>query len=88
MKGNLALGNALWLIFGRLAQAGISLLVGILTARYLGPSDYGLIHYAAGITGFFGAFCTLGLPKLVCRMMPVPLMTVRREGRALRRIRF
>lgn len=67
MKGNLALGNALWLIFGRLAQAGISLLVGILTARYLGPSDYGLIHYAAGITGFFGAFCTLGLPSILVR---------------------
>lgn len=67
MKHDPAAGNALWLICGRLAQSGISLLVGILTARYLGPSDYGLIHYAAGVTGFFAAFCTLGLPSILVR---------------------
>ena len=67
MKGDSAAGNALWLIGGRLAQSAISLAVGILTARYLGPSDYGLIHYAAGITAFFAAFCTLGLPSVLVR---------------------
>lgn len=79
MKGNLAAGNALWLIGGRLAQSAISLVVGILTARYLGPSDYGLIHYAAGITGFFAAFCTLGLPSVLVR----ELLEGRQEGTVL-----
>lgn len=61
------MNNALWLIFGKTAQAGLTMAVGILTARYLGPSDYGLIHYAAGFTGFFAAFCTLGLPSVLVR---------------------
>lgn len=71
MRHSSAAGNALWMIFGRLAQSGLSLLVGILTARYLGPADYGLIHYAAGLTGFFAAFCTLGLPSILVKELTV-----------------
>ena len=46
---------------------GISLLVGLLTARYLGPANYGLIHYAAAYTGFFSAFCTLGINSILVK---------------------
>lgn len=46
---------------------GINLIVGLLTARYLGPSNYGLIHYAAAYTGFFAAFCNLGLNSILVR---------------------
>ena len=67
MKKHSTAANALWLIFGRLAQGGLSLLVGILTARFLGPEDYGLLHYAAGFTAFFAPFCTLGLPAVLVR---------------------
>lgn len=67
MKQNITLNNALWLIFGRTAQMGINLIVGLLTARYLGPSNYGLIHYAAAYTGFFSALCTLGLNSVLVR---------------------
>jgi len=67
MSRNTTLSNALWLVFGRLVQSVLTFLVGILTARYLGPSDYGLIHYAAGFTGFFATFCTLGLPSILVR---------------------
>lgn len=39
----------------------IDLVVGLLTARYLGPSNYGLLGYAAAYTGVFSAICSLGL---------------------------
>lgn len=46
---------------------GINLVVGLLSARYLGPSNYGLIQYAAAYTGFFSAFCTLGIDSVLVK---------------------
>lgn len=37
--------NASWLIAGRVVQMVLSFFVGLLTARYLGPGNYGLISY-------------------------------------------
>jgi len=45
----------------------ISLVVGLLTARYLGPSNYGLINYAAAYTAFFSSFCTLGINSVLVK---------------------
>lgn len=59
--------NAGWLILGKVAQMLISLVVGLLTARYLGPSNYGLIHYANAYTAFFMAFCTLGINSVLVK---------------------
>lgn len=59
--------NAGWLIGGRVAQMLISLVVGVLTARYLGPSDYGLIGYAGAYTAFFMSFCTLGINSVLVK---------------------
>lgn len=59
--------NAGWLIGGRIAQMAISFVVSILTARYLGPSNYGLINYASAYIAFFTAFCTLGVNSLLVK---------------------
>lgn len=59
--------NAGWLIFGKIAQMLIGLIVGVLTARYLGPSDYGLIHYAAAYTSLFLSVATLGLQGILVK---------------------
>lgn len=59
--------NASWLIFGRVAQMLINLLVTMLTARYLGPSNYGLIGYAGAYTAFFMSFCTLGINSILVK---------------------
>ena len=59
--------NASWLIFGRVVQMVISLVVGVLTARYLGPSNYGLINYAAAYASFFMVFCTLGINSVLVK---------------------
>ena len=59
--------NAGWLIGGRVAQMAISFIVSILTARYLGPSNYGLINYATAYIAFFTAFCTLGINSILVK---------------------
>lgn len=46
---------------------GINLVIGLLTARYLGPSRFGLIGYAAAYIGFFPSFCTLGLNSILVK---------------------
>ena len=59
--------NAGWLICGKIGQMAISLVVGVLTARYLGPANYGLINYAAAYAAFFMAFCTLGIHSVLVK---------------------
>lgn len=59
--------NAGWLIGGRIAQMAISFIVSVLTARYLGPSNYGLINYASAYIAFFNSFCTLGINSLLVK---------------------
>lgn len=53
--------NAKWIVGCRALQALIQMVIGMLTARYLGPSDYGLINYAASVTAFVTPFMQLGL---------------------------
>lgn len=60
-----AMENAAWLIGGKLYQMVVNLLVSMLTARYLGPSHYGLIHYAASFVALFTSFCTLGINSVL-----------------------
>ena len=64
---NKSVKNAGWLIFGRVVQMIVNFLVGILTARYLGPSNYGLINYAAAYTAFFSSICTLGINSIIVK---------------------
>lgn len=53
--------NASWLLFGRIFQMIIQLLIGIITARYLGPSNYGMISYVASYIAFFSSVVSFGL---------------------------
>ena len=59
--------NAGWLIFGKVGQMVVNFLVGLLTARFLGPSNYGLLNYAAAYTAFFSAICTLGINSVLVK---------------------
>lgn len=64
---NKAAKNAGYLIVGRIVQMLFGLIVGLLTARYLGPSNYGLINYANAYIGFFAALCTLGINNVLVK---------------------
>jgi len=59
--------NTLWVLGEKIIRMMISLWVGIWVARYLGPSDYGLLNYAQSFVGLFGAIAALGLEGIVIR---------------------
>lgn len=58
---NKVMKNAAWIISCKLMQAVIQLVITMLTARYLGPSDYGSISYAASVVAFVVPVMQLGL---------------------------
>ena len=61
--------NAGWLIGGRIVHMILAFFVGLLTARYLGPGNYGLINYAASFTSFFASVCTLGINSIIINVI-------------------
>ena len=65
--GNRIVKNASWLITGRVIQMVLSFVIGLLIARYLGPSNYGIINYAAAYITFFSTFCTLGINSVIVK---------------------
>lgn len=62
---NKVASNALWIIFGRIVQSLFALVIGMLTARYLGPSNYGLISYAGSIVAFVVPIMNLGFSNVL-----------------------
>lgn len=64
---NKTIKNAGYLIAGRVIQMVFGLVVGLLTARYLGPANYGLINYAGAYTAFFSSICTLGINSVLVK---------------------
>lgn len=65
--GNREITNAGWLIGGKAAQMALSFFISICAARYLGPDNYGIIHYASAYVAFFTAFCTLGINSVIIK---------------------
>ena len=59
--------NAGWIIGARVVQMLLSLLVSILSARLLGPSNYGLVNYGITYTTFFMSLCTLGINSVIVK---------------------
>jgi len=53
--------NSFWIIACKVLQMLLNLIVTMLTARYLGPSNYGLISYAASVVTFVVPVMQLGL---------------------------
>lgn len=64
---NRVLKNASWIVGCKIIQSLISFVIGIFTARYLGPSNYGLISYAASLVAFFVPIMQLGLPDILVK---------------------
>ena len=60
IQGNRFVSNTMWDIGGKIFQMVLTLIVGMLTARYLGPSNYGVIGETASYVAFFSVVCQLG----------------------------
>ena len=67
LRKNIFLSNAMWNIAGKVFQMLITLVVGMLTARYLGPSNYGIIGYTASYVTLFSAVCQLGFDSVAVK---------------------
>ena len=65
MKEKQVLKNAKWIIVCKVFQSVLQLVIGMLTARYLGPSNYGLINYAASIVAFAMPLMKLGMDAIL-----------------------
>ena len=61
MFKNKTVQNAKWIIGCKIVQSLLQLVVGMLSARYLGPSNYGLISYAASVVAFMVPVMQLGM---------------------------
>lgn len=59
--------NAAWIIGGQVIKAILGVVISMFTARYLGPSNYGLINYAASIVAFVSPIMYLGLNNVLVR---------------------
>ena len=61
MFNNKVFHNANWIIGCKILQSLIQLVIGMLTARYLGPANYGLINYASAVVAIAIPVMQLGL---------------------------
>ena len=61
--------NSGWIIGQQIFQMALQLIVGIFTARYLGPSNYGSLNYTASFVTFFTSIATLGMDGVVIKKL-------------------
>lgn len=62
---NRLVNNASWIIGCKIVQNILSFVVSMMSARYLGPSNYGLITYATSVVAFILPFANLGLTNIL-----------------------
>lgn len=67
MSGNRVINNAKWIIACKIAQSLLQLVIGMLSARYLGPANYGLINYARSVVSFVVPLMQLGLNATIAK---------------------
>lgn len=61
MNNNRVLKNATWIIACKIVQSILSFVIGTLTVRYLGPTNYGVITYVVSVISFLLPIMRLGL---------------------------
>ena len=61
------LGNMGWLFAERIVRMGVTLVVGVWVARYLGPEKFGSLNYAFAFVLLFSAVSSMGLESVAIR---------------------
>ncbi len=61
------LSNIVWLSLDKVLRLGVGAVVGVWIARYLGPSQFGLLNYATAFVVLFSPLGTLGLESIFIR---------------------
>ena len=60
--------NSGWIIGQQIFQMLIQM-VGVITARYLGPRNYGSLNYTASFVAFFSSIATLGMDGVIIKKL-------------------
>ena len=61
------ISNVFWALAGKFTGLASALLVGIFVARYLGPTQYGIMNYAVSFVTLFLVIATFGFENLEIR---------------------
>lgn len=64
---NRIISNVFWALVGKITSLVSALLVGILVARYLGPTQYGVMNYAISFVTLFLVIATFGFENIEIR---------------------
>ena len=67
MKSTSVLKNASWIVICKIIQSLISFVIGMITARYLGPSNFGVISYVSSVVAFALPIMQLGLNQTLVK---------------------
>ncbi len=59
--------NTSWLLFEKILRLGVSFIITVWVARYLGPTMFGKLSYVQAVVGIVQAIAPLGLIGLVVR---------------------
>ena len=59
--------NASWIVVCKIIQSLISFVIGMITARYLGPSNFGVISYVSSVVAFALPIMQLGLNQTLVK---------------------
>lgn len=68
-KNSLIAKNSLWMITATIIKMILSMIVNMITARYLGVTNYGILNYSLSYINFFAGICTLGLDTIVLKYL-------------------
>ena len=69
LLGSKNIKNSGWIIGEQVFRMLIQLVVGVITARYLGPSNYGSLNYTASFVTFFTSIATLGMGGVIIKKL-------------------
>lgn len=61
--------NSGWIIGEQVVRMLLQMIVGVITARYLGPDNYGSLTYTASFVTFFTSFATLGMDGVLIKKL-------------------
>lgn len=62
---NKSVKNMLWIVVSKIIQSFLTIIISMLTARYLGPSNFGIINYVASIVTFVVPIMQLGFNNVL-----------------------
>lgn len=69
----LVMGNTSWLMVDKVIRYGLGVVIGLIIARQLGPSEFGTLSYATAFVGMFTILATLGIDSVVVQKLVLNL---------------